>query len=276
VSRSEFNFVLNPQKESVDVGRNVYETQGIANFRRFFEWFRVKEDLENETRLSENNIEYRDPQLQAVRKAIEAFMPEVSDLRVKRNPLRMEVQKGSERLIIDQLSLGERSMLALAGDLARRFAIHNPLSPNPLEGVGIVLIDEIDLHLHPQWQRSIIQNLTHVFPNCQFIVSTHSPQVIGEVNPSCLRILGRDHEGKMTVSIPEASIGLDSAEILSVIMETRIRNEVVDAKLMEIFGKIDAERFDEARTEIQSLKAELNGSIPEIVRAETMIAILEP
>lgn len=72
-------------------------------------------------------------------------------------------------------------MLALTGDLVRRLAIANPALSNPLKGAAIVLIDEIDLHLHPQWQRAVIPRLEKTFPHCQFIVSTHSPQVISEV-----------------------------------------------------------------------------------------------
>ena len=52
---------------------------------------------------------------------------------------------------------------------------------NPLEGQAIVLIDEVELHLHPQWKRKVIPALENTFPNCQFVVSTHSPQVISEV-----------------------------------------------------------------------------------------------
>ena len=76
-----------------------------------------------------------------------------------------------------QLSQGEKSLLALVADIARRLVLLNPTASNPLDGTGIVLIDEIDLHLHPSWQQKVIIRLEETFPNIQFIVTTHSPQV---------------------------------------------------------------------------------------------------
>lgn len=66
----------------------------------------------------------------------------------------------------------------MVADLAARMAEANPSMPNPLIGKGIVLIDEVDLHLHPLWQRIILKQLNHTFPNIQFIVSTHSPIIV--------------------------------------------------------------------------------------------------
>jgi predicted ATP-binding protein involved in virulence len=103
----------------------------------------------------------------------------------------MTITKQGQELIINQLSDGEKCLLAMVGDLARRLAIANPSLPDPLQGSGVVLIDEIELHLHPKWQREIIPALTRTFPNCQFIVTTHSPQVISQVKPEGIYILER-------------------------------------------------------------------------------------
>jgi predicted ATP-binding protein involved in virulence len=75
----------------------------------------------------------------------------------------------------------EKGFITLIGDIARRLAIANPESKNPLLGEGIILIDEIELHLHPSWQIEIISQLRSTFPNCQFIVTTHSPLVISSI-----------------------------------------------------------------------------------------------
>ena len=97
-------------------------------------------------------------------------------------------------------------------DLARRLAIANPwLGENALEGEGIILIDEIDLHLHPQWQRRVLPALTQTFPNCQFIVTTHSPQVLSEVPGESVFIL---ENGKLLDYSPHTR-GRDSNSILS-------------------------------------------------------------
>jgi len=187
---------------------------GGADFRTFFEWFREREDLENEARrnldrkqlpifydeseknrIKESKNHFPDPQLDAVRTALNRFMPEFNDLSVHRNPLRMEVEKNGKRMTVNQLSDGEKCLMAMIGDLARRMAIANPVGEKPLEGSGIILIDEIDLHLHPKWQRMIVPGLTKVFPNCQFLITTHSPHVITHVHPENLFLLRMTDEG---------------------------------------------------------------------------------
>lgn len=152
------------------------------DFRTFFEWFRNQEDIENETIIETGDSSYKDVRLTCVRTAIEAMLGNVSDLRVKRNPLCMKVKKSGKEIRVDLLSDGEKCTLALFGDLARRIAIANPNRENPLEGEGIVLIDEIELHMHPSWQRRVLGVLQEVFPNIQFIITTHSPQVLSEAD----------------------------------------------------------------------------------------------
>ena len=110
-----------------------------SSFRVFFEWFREREDLENEIRLEKSR--YRDAQLETVRKATERFLPGFKNLKVKRSPLRMVLEKHSKELNVNQLSDGEKCLLAIVGDLARRMAIANPHMKDPLAGDAIVLID---------------------------------------------------------------------------------------------------------------------------------------
>ena len=85
-------------------------------------------------------------------------------------------------LQIDQLSGGYKAVLSVTADIAKRLAQANPVSDNPLEEEAVILIDELDLHLHPKWQKSIVEDLKRTFPNCQFIVSTHSPFIIQSLN----------------------------------------------------------------------------------------------
>ncbi len=254
---------------------------GTANFRLFFEWFREREDIENERHRSINNmlqtepVEFPDRQLQAARTALERFLPEYHDLMIKRQPLRMVVTKGNQELRIDSLSSGETCFIALIGDIARRLAIANPQRPNPLEGEGIILIDEIDLHLHPAWQRRAITMLTEVFPNVQFVVTTHSPQILSEVPANSIRLLYQENN-VIKYTIPRQSIGLNSAEILQMLMDDPGINSSVPRRIEEIAAKIDHDEFDGARELIKKLKEDLNGTIPDIVEAEATIAMLEP
>ncbi|CCN34645.1 conserved hypothetical protein [Vibrio nigripulchritudo SO65] len=127
--------------------------------------------------------------LDIVRSAIYKFLPDFSDLKLRRNPLDMTIKKDQEVLSVLQLSQGEKSLLALVADIARRLTLLNPGVENPLDGTGLVLIDEIDLHLHPQWQQNIVSRLEATFKNLQFIVTTHSPQVCHTVDSDNIWLL---------------------------------------------------------------------------------------
>ncbi len=243
-------------------------TGGQIDFRRFFEWFREREDLENELRLNSSN-KYRDRQLEAVRYAFANLLEGWSNLRVRRSPLlRMTADKQGEELIVNQLSDGEKCLLALAGDLARRLAIANPNPDcNPLEGSGVVLIDEIELHLHPKWQRAIIPNLKKTFPNCQFIITTHSPQVISDLK--WVHLLRSTSEGIVIQRIP--SFGKDSNRILETLMGTPERRQEIKEYLRELFRLIDKGELGEARQLRQDLADQMGEEDPEFVRADWLI-----
>lgn len=242
-------------------------TEGQIDFRRFFEWFRVREDYENELRLNNTN-EYRDRQLEAVRYAIANLLNGWSNLRVRRSPLRMTVDKQGDELIVNQLSDGEKCLLALAGDLARRLAIANPdRNYNPLEGSGVVLIDEIELHLHPKWQRAIIPNLKKTFPNCQFIITTHSPQVISDLK--WVHLLRSTSEGIAIERVP--SFGKDSNRILETLMGTPERRQEIKEYLRELFRLIDKGELGKARQLRQDLVDQMGEEDPEFVRADWLI-----
>ena len=238
------------------------------SFHRFFQWFRSLEDLENEER--RDNSEFKNQQIEAVRQSIYSLIPGFSNLRVRRSPLRMTVQKEREQLIVNQLSDGEKCLLAMVGDLARRLAIANPSLPDPLQGSGVVLIDEIELHLHPKWQREIIPALTRTFPNCQFIVTTHSPQVISQVKPEGIYILEKTDEG-VVAKKPESSFGRDSNRILEDLMSVPERPLKIKESLLELFRLIDAGNIEGARQLRQQLANEIGADEPEFVKADVLI-----
>jgi predicted ATP-binding protein involved in virulence len=254
--------------EQIDIYENALTGAG-SEFRLFFEWFRKQEDLENELRL-EDNTGYRDKQLESVRQGISSLIQNFSNLRVRRSPLRMTVQKQGEELIINQLSHGEKCLLAMVGDLARRLAIANPGLTQPLEGSGVVLIDEIELHLHPKWQREIIPALTRTFPNCQFIVTTHSPQVISQVKPEGIYILEKTDES-VVAKRPESSFGRDSNRILEDLMGVPARPQEIKESLLELFRLIDAGNIEGARQLRQQLANEIGADEPEFVKADVLI-----
>jgi predicted ATP-binding protein involved in virulence len=259
-----------PEKQAFEQidAYNLALTGVQIGFGSFFQWFRALEDLENEER--RDNSDYRNLQLEAVRQAIYSLLPGFSNLRVRRSPLRMTVTKHGQELIINQLSDGEKCLLAMVGDLARRLAIANPSLPNPLQGSGVVLIDEIELHLHPKWQREIIPALTRTFPNCQFIVTTHSPQVLSQVKPDSIYILEQTDAG-ITARHPESSYGRDSNRILEDLMDVPERPQAIKESLLELFRLIGRGELDMARQLHKKIADEIGADEPELVGASVSI-----
>lgn len=269
--------------------------RSVNDFRLFFEWFRNREDIENEKirdlSLKERSENYQasffdmfdlsDPQLDAVRSAIQSIMPDLENLRVKRSPLRMVLTKkikGSKvEIKVDQLSDGEKCTLSMVGDLARRLSIANPDSTDPLKGKGIVLIDELDLHLHPGWEVTILQRLKDTFPNCQFIVSTHSPLILSSLNPENIFMLSIDDSSKIIFKHPELAKGLSIKDILSSLMSVaKERDEETAAFLKQIDSYLLDEDIESAKKQMESLKKHLDGKeIPEMKGLNAAIQMLE-
>lgn len=272
-------------------------SQGV-DFRRFFEWFREREDTENESGLSDDIFEKlkdvlgndretwsklnqlkassKDRQLTAVRSAIYKFMPEFSNLRVRRKPrLHMSIDKNAQSLNVAQLSQGEKSLMALIGDIARRLAVMNPAMENPLKGDGIVLIDEVDMHLHPKWQRTLIAQLTSTFPNCQFVLTTHSPLVISDSKDVLTYLIEED--GVKPLS---SLYGLSCNDVLDEVMSSRedneqlSRNSQILASLEAINTLIADEKYTEAQVKILELEEEIGDEIPELVAAKLSIDLV--
>ncbi|TRV12057.1 MAG: ATP-binding protein [Microcystis wesenbergii Mw_MB_S_20031200_S109] len=263
-------------------------SQGV-DFRRFFEWFREREDTENESVipedllnqlrplaetnqdvwqwLNERNASAKDRQLTAVRTAIGRFMPHLDNLRVRRRPrLYMAVDKNGETLNVAQLSQGEKSLMALVGDIARRLAMLNPALENPLAGDGIVLIDEVDLHLHPSWQRRLCERLTETFPNCQFVLTTHSPLVISD----CKNVLIYTLANGELRQLP-SQYGQDANTVLLDVMNTSIRNEKIDTGLNDLLDAIQDSKLTEAQQLLAELSEELPANHLELVKAKLLL-----
>jgi predicted ATP-binding protein involved in virulence len=167
-----------------------------VNFRDFMARFRAFVVLENERR-SENPSFAGGRIVEASSKAIRHMLDGFENLRVEDNPLRLLIDKEGVPLDLTQLSDGERSFLAVVCDLVRRLALANPSYPDPLVGEGVVLIDELELHLHPRWQREVVEKLRNIFPKIQFIATTHSPFVIQSLMPGELINLDPEEFGEL-------------------------------------------------------------------------------
>ena len=271
VHRAVLDVPLRVKEKLKNTPREAYHDalgHGGTDFRGFFAWFRDREDAENE-RIRDEPA-YVDRDLQAVRAAVEGFT-QFTDLRIRRKPsLRMTVKKNETELNVLQLSDGEKCLLALVGDLARRLSLLNTDKENPLEGEGVVLIDEIDLHLHPKWQRTVVKSLERTFPNCQFIITTHSPQVVGELPPEAVLLL---RDGKF-LGHAERSLGLSSGEVLEELMEGSASNVEVATQLDTIRVQLDEDDIAGAQAALSRLRQTV-GDIPQVLELQASIDSLQ-
>ncbi|UMR31059.1 AAA family ATPase [Massilia sp. MB5] len=164
------------------------------------------------------------------------------------------------QLAISQLSDGIRNTIALVADIAFRAVQLNGGhlgAEAPKQTRGVVLIDEIDMHLHPSWQQQILQNLTDAFPNIQFIVTTHSPQVLTTVKPESIRALAWQ-DGKIVVrSDFEFSEGAEAQVVLEEIFQTMARPDIQIVKdLKEYLELVSNNSWDSPRA--LELRSELD------------------
>lgn len=181
--------------------------------------------------------------LQLVKDAIESAVPYINNLSVDRSSGRTEVKLDNfgNRIDFSQLSQGQKTLAALVGDLALRMLTLNPAMVNPLHAQGTVLIDEIDLHLHPRLQQTVLLSLTKTFKKVQFIVTTHSPHVLSTVDKRCIRILGFEGDGTACVQEPDFQTkGVISSMVLEQLMGTHSVPEIEESKWITDYSKLIA------------------------------------
>lgn len=269
-----------PTDEQVRVGR-AREGQAVAfadalsdvralHLRDMASWMLAQEALAKELPRARSHLD-------ALKSAAGRFLPTCTGLRATNgaDKPRLLITKDGTELDVRYLSEGERGMLALALDLARRLSQANPALDDPVrDGFGVVLIDEIDMHMHPTWQRQIFGILTQTFCNCQFIASTHSPQVIGETQPSQL-ILLRQINGRVVPQPCGQSYGLDTSYVLEQIMETPSRPAPASAAIDAVEDALEAADLDLAREKLAELRILQHGDDPTSVGLEAAINSLE-
>ncbi|MFL9691743.1 AAA family ATPase [Aeromonas veronii] len=256
-------------------------TQLEISLNEFAKWHRAMFS----SHVIRKDTQYGSRILKLLQEAISGLIPQIKEFWFhEENPPRYSVMKDAsideqvngkkigKQLFLEQLSDGERGLIALVFDLTRRLAIANPNSENPIaEGEALVLIDEIELHLHPSWQRQVLRSLKNTFKKCQFVVTTHSPQVIGQVRPENLRLLYVDDSSKTTLTHAPQSFGMDSNWVLQNIMGVSARDYETEQRLSAIYQAIDTDKFNDARTLAEELRAEV-GVFPDLQEA---IALLD-
>ena len=166
------------------------------------------------------------------------------------------------RIPLSLLSDGYKCTISLIADIAYRMALLNPqlLDKVLTETEGIVLIDEIDLHLHPTWQKRILKDLMDIFPKVQFIVSTHAPEVINSVKRDSIVILKNNN----VFAAADETYGKDANTILREVMEVSTRPDAVRSLFEQFYDLLDKEEWRQAEAVIEQLEAEVGNNDAEV------------
>ena len=186
------------------------------------------------------------------------------------NELEVSYIDFQDRLIqlpLNQLSDGYKCTISLVADIAYRMAVLNPQLLNNVlsETPGIVMIDEVDLHLHPEWQQHILGDLQNIFPNVQFIVSTHAPAIINTVQGESLRVL-KDNQ---VLGSPDETYGKDVNTIVRAIMGADERPRKVKDLFEAFYEAMDRQDLTEAEKILLQLEKILGPSDEELVSCRT-------
>ena len=181
------------------------------------------------------------------------------------------VKLSGKTMEFSSLSEGQRAFIGLFADITRRLCLLRPDLGDKViaEADGIVLIDEIDLHLHPSWQRRMVKGLSVAFPKLQFIVTTHSPQVLSEVEASRVLLL---KDGRLVR--PSQSWGFTSDEVLRKIMQTTDCPDVVSETVEAVYADIEAERYEDARERLEALEKQTAGPTEETLQLGALLTSL--
>lgn len=250
-----------------------------VNYQSMCQWFYLRENQELRERIqSTNNFNFAYPDLAAVRRAIEHAIDGVRRVFFDGSPPRLKVEIENNKipaqiLEIEQLSDGYRNLLAVILDFSRRLAQAHPNWNDPLQAPGILLIDEIELHLHPRWQQRIIPSLRSIFPNTQLVVTTHSPQVLTTVEKEKILIL-RDNVLHPTCT---NTLAAESGRVMLEVMSTENRppdNEITK-RLHRLFTLINQKNLSEALMLHQTLTPILGNDDPALIEAYATINNLE-
>lgn len=175
-----------------------------------------------------------------------------------------------KRYPMKDLSDGYKLTLSMISDIAYRMAILNPQLLNDVltKTPGVILIDEVDLHLHPVWQQRILRDLQNIFPAVQFVVSTHAPSVINSVKKENLLILSDNAEGYQP---REEVYGRDANSILNCVMSASERPLEIKELFSEFYQEIDRENFEKCEDILHRIESFIGHHDPELTSARVTL-----
>lgn len=239
-----------------------------TNLTEFESWFigKTLEQLQKVSKSGHPKNGFND-ELTWVNHAIKCALPDCKGMQYDLTSRSLIVEFGNKSFPFTDLSDGQRGMVALFADIARRMCILNPhMGKDVLKKTsGVIIIDELDIHLHPAWQRTVVPALRAAFPQVQFIAASHSPQIIGGLKPGEILLLNNGD-----ISHPRVSYGLDSSRVLEEVMGVSEREPEIEALLSELFSTIEDNNLKKAKVQLQSLK-EKAPDLPEFAGAQALI-----
>ena len=217
------------------------------SWRGFFNWYYERENEENRMK-ARFNAKYHDETLDAVRHCMEEVFPGFTNLRIEDRPrTHFVLDKQGMPIDFSLLSDGEKSYITLVLDIARRLAERSEDPTAIFSCEHVILIDEVDLHLHPSWQLFVISNLRRMFPACQFFITSHSPLVLSSLEQQGLLVVLRNGRRFEVSDIPYGDNG--------------------DYILKRFFG-LNEVRNPEVQREIDAVAAELGKRKPNLEAVE--------
>ena len=245
------------------------------NFETLQKWFALEKILtltkkDRNTRVKSKDKKILDQVEEAVLKMINDEENTYSKIDVEWNEHTPEgelvFKKGKSLLRYSQMSAGEKTMIALVADLARQITIANPNATKPLEvGTGVVLIDEIDLHLHPKWQSRVVVILRELFPNIQFVITTHSPLILNHIPSKYIRSI----ENGNIYGVIE-TYGQEVGTVLENIMQldesSKYRQE-----FEKIYDLMRLNKISEAKNMVDDLAIKIEGKHPEVLKLHNLL-----
>jgi predicted ATP-binding protein involved in virulence len=251
------------------------------SYQSMCQWFYLRENQELRERLrdgGDRDFEY--PDLKAARQALVRTLENVKRVFFDDNPPSLKVEFNDEcgvkkLMALEQLSDGYRNLMSIVLDFSRRLALAHPNWENPLDGPGILLIDEVELHLHPRWQQTVIPSLRAAFPNTQIIVSTHSPAVLTTVRREHVHLLGTDHKFEQ-IPTDVGTYGAETSRVLAEVFGTHARPQNIETveKLRIYLRMVEQKQqgTDDAQRLREEIETALGRSDPDLRRADLRIA----
>lgn len=209
---------------------------------------------------------------EAVKNALSHFMAvmdegHISRIQFDKQTSELSYIDSGASLPIRCLSAGYQSVIWMVLDIAYRMAVLNPnLRERAADSTGIILIDELDMHLHPKWQWKVIEALQETFPNVQFIAATHSPILIAACKDGHLIYV--DHD---SISYGMTDYGMEVNDVLTYTQGSNAMAESVKEQMDSFYGLIEEGKLEDAEKELFQLEQSLGKEHTELNKARTAL-----